>query len=220
MAATAADEVLYETLLGLSEKGGPLHTTALLTEAERAVEAAGGWNEIETVAVGTGPGSFIGLRVGVSTARALGFSRALAVVGVPTVDALARGIGPLAGSRPRLVVLDARRGEVFAALYGADGSRLWGPTVSAPDALAERAAALDDRPIGGGSGAVRFRQELAKRGVEIPDDADPVHRVAARHICEIAAAEGGVDVGPVAPIYLRPPDAERWRERDTLQKAE
>ena len=48
----------------------------------------------------------------------------------------------------------------------------------------------------------------------------PLHRVAARHICEIAAADGGADVGPVAPIYLRPPDAERWRERDTLKKAE
>lgn len=219
MAATAGDEVLYESLLGLSEKGGPLHATALLAEAERAVDAAGGWAEIERIAVGTGPGSFTGLRVGVATARALGLSRHTPVVGVPTVDALASGMEARAGASPRLVVLDARRGEVFAALYGADGQRVWGPTVSSPEELAGRVAELDGRLLGAGSGAVRFRQELANRGVEIPDDADPLHRVAARHICE-AAADGRADVGPVAPIYLRPPDAGRWRERDTLQKAE
>ena len=53
----------------------------------------------------------------------------------------------------------------------------------------------------GGSGAVRFRQQLASRAVEIPDDADPVHRVAARHICALAAAMPGED-----EIRFRRPD--------------
>lgn len=213
-------EVAYEAQLGLSEKGSPLHTTALLGEVERAVSEAGGWGSIGAIGVGVGPGTFTGLRVGVSTARALGFGRGLPVRGVCTLDALDLAIGELTGGAPRLAVIDARRGEVFAALYAPGGERLWEPFVSPPDALAERVSELEQTPLVAGSGAVRFRVELANRGVEVPDDADPVHRVAARHICALAAAgESEADDGPVAPIYLRPPDAQRWHERDTPQTA-
>jgi tRNA threonylcarbamoyladenosine biosynthesis protein TsaB len=214
-------EVLYESLLGLSEKGGPQHATALLAEVERAAEAAGGWGAVERIAVGVGPGSFTGLRVGIATARALGLSRALPVLGVGSLDALGRGLGEAAGSRYRLAVLDARRGEFAAALYAASGERLWGPLLSSPRELAERIAGLPHAALCGGSGAVRFRRQLTSRGVEIPDDADPVHRIAARHICALAGAgPGEEESGSLAPIYLRPPDAERWRERDSLQAAE
>lgn len=211
----------YEALLGLSEKGGPQHTTALLGEIERAVEVAGGWPAINLIAVGVGPGSFTGLRVGIATARALGSSRRLPVRGVGTLDALARGLGEVDGDRDLLAILDARRGEVAAALYSAAGERRWGPLLGTPEELGERVAELSAAALCGGSGAVRFRQQLTSRAVEIPDDADPVHRVAARHICALAAALPGEDESDsIAPIYLRPPDAERWRERDSLQAAE
>jgi len=118
----------------------------------------------------------------------------------------------------RLAVLDARRGEVFAALYAPSGERNWEPFVCRPQELEERVAALPAAPPAAGSGAVRFRHELARHGVRIADDADPVHRVAARHVCALAAA--AEDGGPLAPIYLRPPDAERWRERDSPQRSE
>jgi tRNA threonylcarbamoyladenosine biosynthesis protein TsaB len=214
-------DVVFESLRGLSEKGGPQHTTALLAEVERAAEAVGGWEAVERIAVGIGPGSFTGLRVGIATARALGLSRRLPLSGVGTLDALARGLGEMAGDRNRLAVLDARRGEVAAACYSAGGERLWGLQLSSPEQLAGRIAELPEAALGGGSGAVRFRQQLTSRAVEIPDDADPVHRVAARHICALAAAMPGEDESDsVAPIYLRPPDAERWRERDSLQTAE
>jgi tRNA threonylcarbamoyladenosine biosynthesis protein TsaB len=219
--AARGGEVLYESLLGLSEKGGPVHTTALLEEVEAAVAAAGGWEAVEEIAVGLGPGSFTGLRVGVATARALGLSRGLPVAGVCTLDALGRALGEPPGRSSRLAVLDARRGEVFAALYAAGGERLWGPLVCPPAELAERLDEGKEPPLGAGSGAVRFRQELASSGVEVPDDADPLHRIAARHICALApTGAGGDGPGPIAPIYLRPPDAERWRERDTSQAAE
>jgi tRNA threonylcarbamoyladenosine biosynthesis protein TsaB len=208
-------------LLGLSEKGGPQHTTALLAEVERAAEAAGGWQAVDRIAVGIGPGSFTGLRVGIATARALGLSRSLPLSGVGTLDALARGLGEDADRQRCLAVLDARRGEVAAAVYSAGGDQLWGPWLGAPEELATRIPALPEAALCGGSGAVRFRQQLTSRAVEIPDDADPVHRVAARHICALAAAGTGEDEsGSVAPIYLRPPDAERWRERDSLKAAE
>jgi len=126
-----------------------------------------------------------------------------------------------AGARGgRLAVLDARRGEVFAALYSDDGERLWEPLVCKPEQLDERVAELEAPPWAAGSGALRFRDELARRGVEIPDDADPVHRVAARHLCAIAATAGARNAGPLTPIYLRAPDAERWRERDSVPRAE
>jgi tRNA A37 threonylcarbamoyladenosine modification protein TsaB len=120
-----------------------------------------------------------------------------------------------------LAVLDGWRGEVFAALYDVDGARVWEPEVYGPQALSERIGELSSPPSVGGSGAVRFRQELARDGVRIADDADPVHRVAARQVCAIAAARAdGEDPDGLAPIYLRPPDAERWRERDAFQRAE
>lgn len=218
---TRGDEVVYEASIGPSEKGWPLHTATLLEEIERGVEAAGGWEAIDRIAVGVGPGTFTGLRVGIATARALGLSRGLPVSGVGSLDALARGMGEAAGSSARLAVIDARRGEVCSALYPAEGARLWGPLLSTPEELAERIAELPDPVLCAGSGAVRFRQQLASRAVDIPDDADPVHRVAARHVCALAAAGSGKDEsGTVAPLYLRPPDAEKWRERDSLQAAE
>jgi len=214
-------EVLCEALVGLSEKGGPQHTTALLAEVERAADAAGGWEAVDRIAVGVGPGSFTGLRVGIATAKALGLSRGLPLSGVGTLDALGRGLGEVADERRCLAVLDARRGEVAAAVYSAAGKQLWGPWLGTPEELATRIPALPEAALCGGSGAVRFRQQLTSRAVEIPDDTDPVHRVAARQICALAAAGSGEDEsGSVAPIYLRPPDAERWRERDSLKAAE
>jgi tRNA threonylcarbamoyladenosine biosynthesis protein TsaB len=214
-------KVLHEALLGLSDKGGPQHTTALLAEIERAVEVAGGWDAVERIAVGVGPGSFTGLRVGIATARALGLSRGLPLSGVGSLDALGRGLGEAGKGKGGLVVLDARRGEVAAALYAASGERLWGPSLSSPEGLGVRIESLPEAVLCGGSGAVRFRQQLTSRMVEIPDDPDPVHRVAARHICALAAAMPDEDEsGSLAPNYLRPPDAERWRERDSLKAAE
>jgi tRNA threonylcarbamoyladenosine biosynthesis protein TsaB len=185
---------------------------------EGAAAAAGGWTQVDRITVGLGPGSFTGLRIGIATARALGASLGLPVSGACTLDALGRGIREGGAERPALALLDARRGEVFAALYSPAGECLWEPLALPPAELAERAAGLPYPPLAAGSGAVRFRDELVGHGVEVADDADPLHRVAARHVCALAAEAG--DAGaPPAPIYLRPPDAERWRERDTFQRA-
>jgi tRNA threonylcarbamoyladenosine biosynthesis protein TsaB len=212
--AMRGGEVLYETVLGLSAVGSPRHSTALLAEVERAAEACGGWEQVGRIAVGRGPGSFVGIRIGLATARGLSASTGLPITGVCTLDAIGDAIGE------GLAVLDARRGEVFAALYGPGGERLWEPLVATPQALAERLDELPTSPLAAGPGAVRFRHELASRDVDIPDDSDPVHRVAARHVCALAATAASGDGGPLDPIYLRPPDAQRWRERDTSQRAE
>lgn len=190
----------------------------MLEEVERAAATAGGWDAVDLLAVGLGPGSFTGLRVGISTARGLGVSLGLPARGVCTLDALAAGIAETAEG-DCLAVLDGWRGEVFAALYSPQGERLWEPAVHRPEELATRVAQLERPPAVAGSGAVRFRDELARGGVQIPDDSDPVHRVAGRHVCALAAAAEEPDRDGLAPIYLRPPDAERWRERDAFQTA-
>src|SRR3954447_15994723 len=148
-------EVLHESQLGLSPEGRPLHATRLLEEVERAAAAAGGWERVDLLAVGLGPGTFTGLRVGIASARGLGVSLGLPARGICTLDALAAGIheadasavpsGDMATKRNRrtLPVLDGWRGEVFAALYGADGSRIWEPAVYRPEELAERVAELE-----------------------------------------------------------------------------
>lgn len=187
---------------------------------ERAAAAAGGWEAVDLLAVGLGPGTFTGLRIGISTAKGLSVSLGLPARGVCTLDALADGIAAAGASGERLAVLDGWRGEVFAALYSAAGERIWEPAVYRPEELAERIGALDGPPSVAGSGAIRFRDELARSGVRIPDDSDPVHRVAGRHVCaRAAAAADEAERDGLAPIYLRPPDAERWRERDASQRA-
>ena len=174
------------------------------------------------IAVGLGPGSFTGLRVGIASARALGASTGVRLVGIGTLDALGRGLGEADDEGgPRLAVLDARLGEAFAALYSAAGERLWGPWVGAPEELGKRVAEMPEAPLAGGSGAVRFRGELTTRGARVPDDTDAVHRVAARHLCALAVeVRAGSEGEALTPIYIRVPDAERWRERDTSPRAE
>jgi len=211
--------VLHEAQLGLSPTGRPLHATQLLEEGERAAAAAGGWKAVDLLAVGLGPGTFTGLRVGIASARGLSVGLGLPARGVCTLDALAAGIGEAGAAGERLAVLDGWRGEVFAALYSPTGERIWQPAVYRPEELAERIGALEETPAVAGSGAVRFRQELAQDGVRIADDSDPAHRVAGRHVCALAAV-AGEEAGGLAPIYLRPPDAERWRARDASRKAD
>ncbi len=211
----------HEALLGLDEKGSPQHTTALLPELERGIGELGGWDAVETVAVGLGPGSFTGLRVGIATARGVAASRGLRLTGVSTLDAIGAALAERAPGADALALIDARRGELFWALYGPGRERRWDPAVGPPEELARRLAGLEGAPLGAGSGAVRFRQDLTKLGVEVPDDDDPVHRVAARHICALADTRGeGGETGGVEPIYLRAPDAERWRERNTVQTSD
>lgn len=175
---------------------------------------------MDRLAVGLGPGSFTGLRIGIASARGLAAGLGLPAYGICTLDAIGQGMAEAGVEGERLAVLDGYRGEVFAALYSATGERIWEPLVCRPEELAERVAELAAPPPAAGSGAVRFRDELARRGVRVTDDADPVHRVAARHVCALAAALGSGDPGSLDPIYLRPPDAERWRERDAVHRAE
>jgi tRNA threonylcarbamoyladenosine biosynthesis protein TsaB len=212
VAVTAAGELVYEHSVAPAEGERPRHSAALLVEIEAALERVGGWDRVAVIAVGIGPGMFTGLRVGVATARALAQARGLEIAPVISLHALALGI-PRQGERSRLGLIDARRGELFAALVGPGGELASEPFVAAPEAVAERAARLAESPLAAGDGSLRFRDQLEGAGVEVLPDADPAHRMAARHVC--ALAEGAARVRPeqTTPIYLRRPDAEVWREQ-------
>jgi tRNA threonylcarbamoyladenosine biosynthesis protein TsaB len=196
----------------------PGHANRLLGAAEAALEQAGlGWEEVDRIAVGVGPGSFTGLRIGIATARALAQARGLPLVGVSSLEALALGAPE---AELVLAVLDARRGEAFAAVWqtlnqGSDPVRRvegWGRRVLpaaalSPEALVERVGALAVTPLAVGDGAVRFRGPLEAAGALVPPDEDGAHRLRAEPVCRLGAAATPTDRDALLPDYLREPDA-------------
>jgi tRNA threonylcarbamoyladenosine biosynthesis protein TsaB len=214
VAVTGAGEPI-EARSGPGPDGRPLHARVLLPAIEEAVAAAGGWPSIQLIAVGVGPGSFTGVRIGIATARALAQARELPLVGVPSTSALAAGIADVgvASGRNRLAVIDARRGEVFAALDEGEGPG--DPVVCSPAELAGSIAAETlSGSLAAGDGSLRFASEIEALGVEVLDRDSPVHRLSARQVCLLGAEADPGELEAVRPMYLRRPDAERWLERD------
>jgi tRNA threonylcarbamoyladenosine biosynthesis protein TsaB len=159
-------------------------------------------SSVGLVLCGVGPGTFTGIRIAASTARALALGTGSALAKNSTLDALA---APALSCRPDvLAVLDARRGEVFARRFSADG-----PTAGIVCTKPGDLSAMGD-PLVVGDGAVRYRESLEWLGYVPPDDS-PLHRVtAAGHVMS-------ADLSPVVPedlvpIYVREPDAEVRRD--------
>jgi tRNA threonylcarbamoyladenosine biosynthesis protein TsaB len=210
---TDGGEVVREARIDPGPDGRPRHSQVLLPEIERSVEEAGGWERIERIAVGIGPGSFTGLRIGIATARALAQAREIPIAPVGSLAALARGISAGGEAALALPAIDARRGEAFAALFD-EGEELWPPFVAPPAELAKRLESLDSAPLAAGDGALRFAAELEAAGAMVAPPEEPIHRVAARHVCAVGAEAVEESPDQIQPLYLRPPDAKRWLERD------
>jgi tRNA threonylcarbamoyladenosine biosynthesis protein TsaB len=212
----------------------PGHATRLLEMAEELLAGAGvAWRELDRIAVGLGPGTFTGLRVGIATARGLAQSLAVELVGVSSLRALARealaedgagaqALAAHASAGAVLSVIDARRGEAFAAAYasGEAGAprELTSPRAIAPAGLADVLAEAEQ--VGGvpeprhsgwlavGDGAVRFREQLESAGAVVAPDGSPLHRLHAVAVCELGVLEHPVLVQEILPDYRRRPDAE------------
>jgi tRNA threonylcarbamoyladenosine biosynthesis protein TsaB len=212
---SAEGEALREAQVPPGADLRPRHAQVLLPEIVRSVETAGGWDRIDRIAVGIGPGSFTGLRIGISTARGIAQARDLPIAPVGSLAALARGIGRQRGERSRLSlpVIDARRGEAFAALYDGE-TELWEPFVAPPAVLANRLRELDRPSLAAGDGALRFAAELEAAGATVAPPQDPIHRLAAQDVCAAGEAASEAPSDQIQPLYLRPPDAKRWLDRD------
>ncbi len=194
----------------------PGHATRLLPLAAKLLDRAEiDWEDLERIAVGVGPGTFTGLRIGIATGRALSRACGIPLVGVSTLQSLA--LNARAWPAPASVVavvpvLDARRGEVFAASWrlaeveDPDGALLR-PGAFAPDGLAETLHGLAAGGLAIGDGAVEFRSVLERSGVVVPDDDSELHRVTAVAHCRLARHLPAVDPDQVRPQYLRAPDA-------------
>jgi tRNA threonylcarbamoyladenosine biosynthesis protein TsaB len=202
----------------------PRHTTCLLPLIAELLERSGtSFKQLERIAVGIGPGTFTGVRIGIATARALGHALAVPLVGVSTLESLAVSVEHVytrSMDRPDAVVsvIDARRGEVFAAgwsLTGGGRVRLFGVRAIKPDELAEFLGASGqlvlDRTLAVGDGALAFRNILESSGVAIPDDESECHRVTASSHCRLAWSLQGRPPDEVHPCYVRLPDAELGR---------
>ncbi len=161
--------------------GGRLaEARSLLASADGLLRALGvAPRDLDGIVVGTGPGSFTSIRMGLATARGLALALEVPVAGASTLHGFA-------GGTP---VIDARRGEVFTA----------GPIVSRPEELDVAGLRLI------GDGAVRYRALFEAAGAEIPADDDPAHTPAAERLIAHATSFGAAEA--IEPLYVRAPDA-------------
>jgi tRNA threonylcarbamoyladenosine biosynthesis protein TsaB len=192
----------------------PGHATRLLPLVRQAMERASvSWNQVDRLAVGVGPGTFTGLRIGIATAVGIARARDMPVNGISSLRTLAAGANAASHAAPgrlTVAVIDARRGEAFAAAYQGD-VELWPPAALGPDALAERVRAIgvgaSEAPVAIGDGSVKFRDHLESAGAVVPADDSPLHLVSAAQLCRLAVGREPDHPDAVLPEYVRPPDA-------------
>jgi tRNA threonylcarbamoyladenosine biosynthesis protein TsaB len=197
----------------------PRHASKLLVLIAELLERGRvSWTDLDRIAVGVGPGTFTGLRIGIATARGLARARAIPLVGVSTLRSLALNAEPVGGVDAVAAVIDARRGEVFASVWSTGAGRpLLAPRALDPVELARELDGLrTGRVLAIGSGAIEFRQVLERSAAEVPENASWLHRVTATNHCRLAPHLRAGDPDQVGPDYLRLPDAEiALRARDS-----
>jgi tRNA threonylcarbamoyladenosine biosynthesis protein TsaB len=170
-----------------SAEGGHAAQRSLVLVDEILARAGRAPADLSRIVAGCGPGSFTGLRIGIATARGLALGLGVSCAGASTLAALA------IAAPGALALIDARRGELFAA--GDDGEAV----VVQPAAIAAR---LAPGTLCVGDGAVRYRALLEAAGALVPPDEDARHAPGSTALAALAG-----DLAP-EPVYVRRPDAE------------
>ncbi len=179
------------------------HAERLFPMLQEAFAEAGlAPGDVDRIVATIGPGSFTGIRIAIAAARGLSLATGCPVVGVDTLAGLAASL-PERAEGPVLAAIDARRGEIYAALFDRDGAVLESPFVGDAEAVLARAGDRASAVVGSGAPLVGHQATVTGRRVPplIPlDGPDPL---------ALARLGAGLDPGdrPPAPLYLRPPDA-------------
>lgn len=198
------------------------HSERLMTEIEHCLKQSGiKISDIDVFAVATGPGSFTGLRIGLSTVKGFSYATGKQIVSVPTLEALAWNF-PYS-RYPVCTMLDARKKEVYAALFKWEGEnliRLTNETSAKPEEFARDALRVthDDKFIFAGEGAVLYRDKIIEAMGEKAIFASPEKTVpspANVAVLGLKKAKAGEFSEPVSliPIYIRKSEAEvKWKD--------
>jgi tRNA threonylcarbamoyladenosine biosynthesis protein TsaB len=169
----------------------PGHSRELMPGVDRVMRDAGlAFADLDALAVGTGPGGFTGLRIGVASAHGIAQSAGIPLHPVLSLDALAAGIE---GGEP-YPLIDAKRNEVYGP----------GPFVGSIDEAIARAPA---GALAAGDGSIRFREALESVGIRVAPADSRMHVVRGLYICRLAATVQPAPRESVVPCYLRAPDA-------------
>ena len=190
------------------------HGRELLPAIDALVAEAGiAKADIGTVAVSVGPGSYTGLRIGVTAAKTLAWALGCDLVAVPTLEALAReaAAGAPEGTRRLVPVVDARQREVYAAVFTFEGGVVTRSSEDEALPPAELAKRLREGDHVFGTGVGRWPEALAlpDGATSAEDPTSPRAGTVARLGAEILARGEGIYIHDAAPVYLRAYEAER-----------
>src|SRR4051795_12153576 len=190
------------------------HAEALMPLIGRVIKASGlGFASLDRIAVTTGPGSFTGLRVGISAARGIALAADKPVIGVTTLAAFAAPVVNHGGEHPVISAIDARHDHVYLQVVAGNGSPLIWPRV-APVTEALEAARFGAPYLVGNAAAILGERWPTDAAAPIHTDAQAAPDIA--WVGWLGAAVSP-DTAPARPYYLRPPDAKP--QKDMLRQA-
>lgn len=211
VAITAGGYGSGRVLASVSLSSDITHSRRLLTSIDWLLTATGfDKNQLAGYAVGLGPGSFTGLRIGMATAKGLAAAAGKPLYGRSTLDVIGAA-NP--GDLPVRVVLDARKKEVYTALYHTDGDsvkRIGEVEAMSPETLVER---IEEKTVLTGDGLKPYREyweeEIGERIVVAPPHLwSPSAAVLGLMVGDLQSQSDRLDPGSAVPLYVRASDAE------------
>ena len=219
--AAAASCALYRDgeMLALNYQRSKLtHSSTLLPMVEEMLAHAQlTIKDMDAVAVAQGPGSFTGVRIGVATVKGLCWGAEKKAVGVSTLEAMSRNAVFAVGESVICPVMDARRAQVYGAIFDGEGKRLCEDAAIAAEELAAQVKDTGKSALVLGDGWAVFEKALQAQSIPYRVMPEPLRYQNAWGVCLAAADKEPKGADELLPVYLRLSQAERERqERNKL----